>query len=137
MCFASHRQPKREASHSLTIRLLVCINYRDRVLFPKPWELRAEKNIGIAAKPAGLNTAEDQMSTYRPVDSASVMEYPRRRLTHIQYPSAMARVRTPPDDSLRAALHTRSCIHRKQRNVVIPNWHNTQPWHTPGAVAAP
>jgi hypothetical protein len=45
MCFASHRQPKREASHSLTIRLLVCINYRNRVLFPKPWEVRAEKNL--------------------------------------------------------------------------------------------
>ena len=75
MCFASHRQPKREASHSLTIRLLVCINYRDRVLFPKPWEVRAEKTSEIAAKPAGLNTAEDQMSRYRPVDSPSVMEY--------------------------------------------------------------
>jgi hypothetical protein len=24
----------------LTIRLLVCVNYRDRVLFPKPWEVR-------------------------------------------------------------------------------------------------
>jgi len=50
MCFASHRQPKREASHSLTIRLLVCINYRDRVLFPKLWGgSRLKGALGIAA----------------------------------------------------------------------------------------
>src|ERR1700756_3745522 len=56
MCFASHRQPKREASHSLTIRLLVCINYRDRVLFPKPWEVRAEKHLWNRCKPMGEGT---------------------------------------------------------------------------------
>src|SRR6266853_5194089 len=31
---------KREASHRLTIRLLVCINYRDPVFIPKSWEVR-------------------------------------------------------------------------------------------------
>jgi hypothetical protein len=39
MCSANHRQPKREASRHLTMRLLVSVNYRDRVLFPKFWEV--------------------------------------------------------------------------------------------------
>jgi hypothetical protein len=42
----------------------------------------------------------------------------------------------PLDDSLRAAAAQPFLIHRKQRNVVIPNWHNSQSWHKPGAVAA-
>jgi len=86
MCFASHRQPKREASHSLTIRLLVCINYRDRVLFPKPWEVRAEKNLWYRCKIGGAK------HSYRPVDSASVMQYLGRWLTRRQYPIAKATV---------------------------------------------
>jgi len=32
-------------------------------------------------------------------------------------------------------LHSRSWIHRKQRNVVTSNWPNSQSWHKPGAVA--
>jgi hypothetical protein len=74
MCFASHRQPKREASHSLTIRLLVCINYRDRVLFPKPWEVRAEKHLWNRCKPMG-QARENRVSRYRPAGLPSVMQY--------------------------------------------------------------
>ena len=71
---------------SLTIRLLVCINYRDRVLFPKPWEVRAEKNLWYRCKIGGAK------HSYRPVDSASVMQYLGRWLTRRQYPIAKATV---------------------------------------------
>jgi hypothetical protein len=91
-----------------------------------PGRFALKRTSGIAAKPAGLNTAEDQMSTYRPVDSASVMGYQGRWLTGRQYPIAMSRLRTPADGSLGAALHGRSRFHRKPRNVIIPNWHSTQ-----------
>jgi len=100
-----------------------------------PGRFALKRTSGIAAKPAGLNTAEDQMSTYRPVDSASVMRYQGRWLTGRQYPIAMSRLRTPADGSLGAALHGRSRFHRKPRNVIIPNWHSTQSWHKPVAVA--
>jgi hypothetical protein len=36
MFSANHRQPKRKASRHLTMRLLVCVNYLDRILFPQP-----------------------------------------------------------------------------------------------------
>jgi hypothetical protein len=41
----------------------------------------------------------------------------------------------PFDDSLGAAA-AQPFLYPQQRNVVIPNWHSSQSWHRPGAVAA-
>src|SRR6266481_4030770 len=64
------------------------------------------------------------------------MQYQSRWLARRQYPMEWQRFAPLLEDPLRVALHGRSCIHGKQRNVVILNWHNTQSWHNPGAVAA-
>src|SRR5246500_281016 len=53
-----------------------------------PGRFALKRTSGVAAKPAGLNTVEDQMSRHRPVDSASVMQYLGRWLTRRQYPIA-------------------------------------------------
>jgi hypothetical protein len=55
MCSANHRQLKMRP-HRLTIRLLVYVNYRDRVLFRDRCVSQVKRAFGIVAKPMGLNT---------------------------------------------------------------------------------
>jgi hypothetical protein len=68
-----------------------------------PGRFALKRTSGIAAKPAGLNTVEDQMSRYWPVDSVSVMQYLGRWLTRRQYAIAEATVSLRRLMKLRAA----------------------------------
>jgi hypothetical protein len=68
-----------------------------------PGRFALKRTSGIAAKPAGLNTVEDQMSRYPARGSASVMQYLGRWLTRRQYAIAEATVSLRRLMKLRAA----------------------------------
>jgi hypothetical protein len=68
-----------------------------------PGRFALKRTSGIAAKPEGLNTAEDQMSRYRPVDSPSVMQYRVGGSLADSIRLQRQRFAPPLDDSLLAA----------------------------------